>query len=189
MESYLGAIGKHIRQIRKEKELYGSEIAKRAQVSNGLISRIENGRTIPSLPVLLSIIDALETEPSNFFQSIELNTFAKYMVVRADEHSAIEKEDDAVGFTYEFILNKQLQGIGLEMVILTLEPNCQREQVQTDAYEFKYILSGNCEYIIDDETVSLQEGDSIIFDGRLPHVPKNPFDEICKMLVFYYYTP
>ena len=189
MESYLGAIGKHIREIRKEKELYGSEIAIRAQVSNGLISRIENGRTIPSLPVLLSIIDALETEPSSFFQSIELHTFAKYMVIRADEHSTIEKEDDAVGFTYEFILNKQLQGIGLEMVLLTLEPDCQRDPVETDAYEFKYIISGQCNYIIDGETVSLYESDSIIFDGRLPHVPKNPYDDICKMLVFYYYTP
>jgi len=111
------------------------------------------------------------------------------MVVRADEHSTIEKEDDAVGFTYEFILNKQLQGIGLEMVILTLEPNCQREPVETDAYEFKYVLTGRCEYLIDGESVKLQEGDSIIFDGRLPHVPKNPYDKNCKMLVFYYYTP
>ena len=54
MESYIIGIGQKIRSIRKEKEMYASELAKKANVSNGLISRIENGRTIPSVPVLFS---------------------------------------------------------------------------------------------------------------------------------------
>ena len=74
------------------------------------------------------------------------------------------------------------------MVLLTLEPNCKRDMVETDAYEFKYILSGSCEYIIDGETVKLNAGDAIFFDGKLPHVPRNPNDQPSTMLVIYSFT-
>lgn len=185
MDTYIGGIGQKIRTLRKEKELYASEIARRANVSNGLISRIENGRTIPSLPVLFSIIEALEVEPAQFFESIGKETSFKYLVIPAKNHEVIEKEDDATGFKYELIYSKQLKSIGFEIVLLTLEPNCQRETVETDAFEFKYMLSGSCEYLIDGETVPLKEGEALFFNGRLPHVPRNPTSKPATMLVFY----
>lgn len=188
MDSYLIGIGKKIRSLRKEKSMYASEVAKRANVSNGLISRIENGRTIPSVPVLFAIIDALEIEPSFFFHDIGPNGLFKFIVIRHDDLEPIEKENEASGFSYEFIFTKQLNGIGAEFVLLTLEPGCERDLVETDAFEFKYILSGSCKYEIDGEVVELHEGDSLFFDGRLPHVPKNPYPEVAKMLVCYLFT-
>lgn len=188
MDTYIGGIGQKIRTLRKEKELYASEIARRANVSNGLISRIENGRTIPSLPVLFSIIEALEVEPSTFFESIGKSSSFKYLVIPAEEHEVLEKEIEATGFRYELIYSKQLKGIGFEIVLLTLEPNCKRETVETDAFEFKYMLSGKCEYEIDGETVELKAGESLFFNGRLPHVPRNPNPEPALMLVFYLFN-
>lgn len=188
MESYIIGIGQKIRALRKEKDLYASEIAKRANVSNGLISRIENGRTIPSVPVLFSIIQALEVEPSYFFQSIGQNNSFKYLRIPAEDNQLIEKEVEAKGFRYDLIFSKEQKGIGFEIVLLTLEPHCERDTVETDAFEFKYVLSGKCEYVIDGETVELKKGDAIFFDGRLPHVPRNPHDTPSVMLVFYLYT-
>ena len=188
MESYLVGIGKNIRAIRKKKNLYATEIAKRANVSNGLISRIENGRTIPSLPVLLAIIKALEEEPGEFFQNLNPTGFLKYVVIRRDEYEPIEKEDEAVGFHYNYIFGKDFKNIGVEVVLLELEPGCERDTVETDAFEFKYMLSGSCEYQIDDEKVKLSQGDSLFFDGRFPHVPRNTSDKPAQMLVFYLFT-
>lgn len=188
MDSYLVGIGKKIRSLRKEKNLFASEVAKRANVSNGLISRIENGRTIPSVPVLFAIIEALEIEPGFFFHDIGPNGIFKFVVIRKDDHQTIEKENEASGFTYDFIFTKQLSGIGAEFVLLTLDPGCSRDVVETDAFEFKYLLSGSCEYEIDGEIVELREGDSLFFDGRLPHVPRNPYKKPAKMLVCYLYT-
>ena len=188
MESYLIGIGQKIRAIRKDKNMYASELAKKASVSNGLISRIENGRTIPSVPVLFQIIDALEVEPSYFFQQIGSDNTFKYLVIRADETSTIEKEVEAKGFRYDFVFSRQIKSIGFEVVLLTLEPNCKRNTVETDAFEFKYILNGSCEYIIDGETVKLSAGDAIFFDGKLPHVPRNPSNQPTTMLVIYSFT-
>lgn len=188
MDAYIGSIGQKIRSLRKEKGLYATEIARRANVSNGLISRIENGRTIPSLPVLFSIIEALEVEPGEFFESIGKSTSFKYVVIPANDHEIIEKEDEAIGFTYEHIYSKQLMSIGFEIVLLTLEPNCKRDTVETDAFEFKYMLSGECEYEIDGEIVPLKTGESLFFNGRLPHVPRNPHKKPATMLVLYLFN-
>ena len=56
MEDYLIGIGKRIKEIRKSSNKTISDIANTAGVTSGLISRIENGRTMPSLPVLLKLI-------------------------------------------------------------------------------------------------------------------------------------
>lgn len=74
MEDYIITVGKRIKQIRKDKKLTINDIAQRADVSNGLISRVENGRTIPSLPVLFSLISALETDIALFFKDLPVQS-------------------------------------------------------------------------------------------------------------------
>lgn len=187
MNDYLIGIGKRIKDIRKKNKKTISTVANAANVSNGLISRIENGRTIPSLPVLLNIINALEIEVSDFFEGMPKPTAENYIVSRAEDNSIIEKEDDAKGFTYQYIFGKQLSSIGFEAVLLEVKPNSKREKVETDAFEYKYMLSGECVYIIGDDEVLIKEGDSIFFDGRIPHVPINRSQTTAKMLVLYFF--
>jgi len=187
MEDYLVDIGKRIKELRKSKQKTISDIALKAGVTAGLISKIENGRTIPSLPVFLKIVDALGVELRDFFDGIQKGNKANFLVMRKDESEVIEKEDEAVGFTYNYLFSKSLNSVGFQSVLLEVEPNSEREKVTTDAFEFKYVLSGECYYIIDDQEVLLYEGDSIFFDGRIPHVPVNRGSVTSKMLVIYFF--
>tara|TARA_R110000765_G_C18804396_1_gene594000 strand:+ start:248 stop:829 length:582 start_codon:yes stop_codon:yes gene_type:complete len=187
LEDYIIGIGKRIREIRKEKGLTINTVAANAGVSNGLISRIENGRTIPSLPVLLNIINALEIGVAAFFNSLPQTGKIAFFISRKGENSIIEKEDDAKGFQYKSIFGKSLASIAFEAVLLEIQPGSERAKVETDAYEFKYMLSGKCVYSIGEEEVTLNEGDSIFFDGRIPHVPINRSDAPTSMLVLYFY--
>lgn len=188
MENYLLDIGKRIKKIRKEKQLIISQIAIDAGVSNGLISKIENGRTIPSLPVLFNIIGALQIDVSSFFDGMQRENNNNFIVTRHDAYTEIEKEVEAEGFLYKFIFNKSLKSIGFEAVLLEVLPNSKRDKISTDAYEFKYILKGDISYIIDEEEVELNEGDSLFFDGRIPHVPVNKSSKTAKMLVLYFFN-
>ncbi|WP_272148761.1 helix-turn-helix domain-containing protein [Tenacibaculum aiptasiae] len=188
MNNFLIGIGKRIKTIRKEQKLTISEVATNAGVSNGLISRIENGRTIPSLPVLLELISALKIDASTFFRGIENSQTANYIHISKDQQQLIEKEVEAEGFTYHHLFSKSLSAIGFEAVILNIKPNSKREKVVTDAWEFKFIISGECTYLINNEEVLVSEGDSLYFDGRNPHVPINKSDKDCTMLVLYFYS-
>ena len=187
MEDYLVGIGKRIKEIRKNNQNTISNIALKAEVTSGLISRIENGRTIPSLPVFLKIVDALDMELKDFFDGIPKLSGANFLVARKDDSHIIEKEDEAVGFTYNYLFAKSLNSVGFQSVLLEVEPNSKRDKVSTDAFEFKYVLNGECYYEIADQKVLLKEGDSIFFDGRIPHVPINSGKETCKMLVIYFF--
>ncbi len=187
MEDYLIGIGKRIKEIRKENKNTISDIALEAQVSNGLISRIENGRTIPSLPVLLNIIAALGIEVPEFFNGMPHTHGKGFIISREADNTAIEKEDEATGFSYKYIFGKQLPSVAFESVLLEISPGSQRGKVTTDAYEYKYILSGACTYVIGDEELNLFAGDAVFFDGRIPHVPVNRTDKVVKMLVLYFF--
>ncbi|MBM7419483.1 MULTISPECIES: helix-turn-helix domain-containing protein [Chryseobacterium] len=188
MSDFIIGIGKRIKDIRKENNLTINELANRANVSNGLISRIENGRTIPSLPVLLDLIQSLDIDASYFFEGVENRNSTKYLYIPKENQQVIEKEIEAQGFKYMHIFSKSLNSLGFEAVLLTLEPNSKREKVITDAWEFKYILKGTVKYLIDQEEVILSEGDALYFNGRFPHVPVSISDESCIMLVLYLYS-
>jgi transcriptional regulator with XRE-family HTH domain len=188
MSDFLIGIGKRIKDIRKKNNLTINELANKASVSNGLISRIENGRTIPSLPVLLELIQSLEIDASYFFQGVEKKSNTKYIHIPKENQQILEKEVEAEGFSYLHIFNKSLNAIGFEAVLLTIAPGSKRDKVITDAWEFKYILDGEVTYIIDNEEVKLKEGDSLYFNGKFPHVPVNNSTKKCTMLVLYFYS-
>lgn len=183
--SFLLEVSKRIKQHRIEKRLTLQELANRSGVSKGLISQIENGRSIPSLPVLFSIIQSLSIEVSEFFRDLNLLTPAIFVQRKADyEH--FEKED-AQGFSYQRMMIRNVPASTVDFVLLELAPNAHREEVSTEAFEYKYILKGEVEYLINGETFTLEEGDSLFFDGRLPHVPKNKSKHPCTMLIVYFF--
>lgn len=187
METYLVGIGKRIKRLRKSQYKTINQISMLAGVTPGLISRIENGRTIPSLPVFFSIVNALKISLPEFFNGIPDAQNQLCIVSRKNEQQEIEKEDGAIGFRYNHIFGKQLSSVGFECVFLEIQPDSHREQISTDAYEFKYIISGSCTYNIGDQEVILEVGDSLFFDGRLPHVPKNHGNDTLRMLVVYFF--
>lgn len=180
-------ISKKIKERRRDKNITVQELALRANVSKGLISQIENSRTVPSLMVLVDIIKSLEIDLNDFFKDIHSkNDHAPVLVKRKDEYEHFEKEH-ALGFNYQRIFTQYVNQSTVDIVILELEPNATRPLVETDAFEYKYLISGEVEYRFNDELVKLSQGDSMLFDGRIPHTPKNLGQVTAVMLVVYFF--
>lgn len=180
-------ISNRIKERRREKNITVQELATQASVSKGLISQIENSRTIPSLIVLIDIIKALDIDLNEFFKDIRTKSkLSPILVKRKDEYEHFEKEH-ANGFHYQRILTKFMDHSTVDIVILDLEPNATRPLVETDAFEYKYILAGQIEYQFNDEKIWLNQGDSMLFDGRIPHTPVNLGSQTASMLVVYFF--
>ena len=180
-------ISNRIKERRREKNITIQELAMRANVSKGLISQIENSRTIPSLIVLIDIIKALDIDLNAFFKDIKTSAQqSPVMVKRHNEYEVFEKEQ-AVGFTYRRIFTWAMKYSTIDMLLLELEPSAARPLIETEAFEYKYIICGDVEYRFNDEIYVLTEGDSILFDGRIPHTPKNLGKKKAKMLVVYFF--
>jgi transcriptional regulator with XRE-family HTH domain len=186
-EDVLIQISNRIKERRREKNITVQELATRANVSKGLISQIENSRTIPSLLVLIEIIKALEIDLNEFFKDIRSRTADLPVVIkRKSEYDHFEKEH-ASGFHYQRIFTQSITQSTIDIVILTLEPDAIRPLVETDAFEYKYVLSGKIEYQFKEEKIILNQGDSMLFDGRIPHTPINLGTTEASMLVIYFF--
>jgi transcriptional regulator with XRE-family HTH domain len=184
-ETELNLIGKRMKDLRVAKEYKLTEIAQKASVSKGLLSKIENGRTIPSVPVLLSLIHALGENPSTFFEGFKANqenTF--YFLIKKNDYKP-ELKEDSVGFNYFSVFSQVFNDIVFKVCYLELEPEAKRDMVSTDGMEFIFLIEGNIKYRLKDETIELNEGDSLFFDGRVPHVKLNPGVQKAKILVIY----
>ncbi|QXV67530.1 helix-turn-helix transcriptional regulator [Mucilaginibacter achroorhodeus] len=181
-------ISNRIKEKRREKNITVQELATKANVSKGLISQIENSRTIPSLIVLIDIVRALDIDLNVFFKDIR-HADQKFPLIikRKSDYERFEKEH-AEGFGYQRIFTQSIKNSTVDIVILELEPNAHRPLVETEAYEYKYIIKGDVEYLFgNDTTYQLNEGDSMLFDGRIPHTPRNIGKGKASMLVIYFF--
>src|SRR5579872_1557642 len=128
-EDVLIQISNRIKERRREKNITVQELATQANVSKGLISQIENSRTIPSLIVLIDIIRALDIDLNEFFKDIRTTKQTPIVVMRKEEYEGFEKEH-AQGFHYKRILSRFIDHSTVDIVLLELEPNATRPLVE-----------------------------------------------------------
>lgn len=181
-------IAQKIRAARLGKNLTIQEVARRSNVSKGLLSKIENSRTIPSLPVFISLIHSLDLSLKEFFEDMVLMNGKDFVLIKKDEYKPMVREERS-GFHYLHVLSQNITNCTMEVTLLTLDPGSKGKPTTTDGYEFKYLLQGKCDYYINQESVQLNEGDSIYFDASKPHLPVNNSRKKAVMLVVYFILP
>ncbi|HVM87680.1 MAG TPA: XRE family transcriptional regulator [Puia sp.] len=181
-------IGDKIKEKRLQKNTTLEELASKAGVSKGLISQIENNRTVPSLPVLFNIIHSLEEDLKTFFEDMHDHFSNRgVLIVRKEEAKAFKKEP-VKGFSYKRVLARNIASQTVDVVLLELAKGAGRKQlIRTDAFECKYVLKGKIEYQVKKEQFILNQGDTLFFDGRAPHKLKNMGSTEALILAVYFF--
>lgn len=117
-------------------------------------------------------------------QTIPTHEETPYHVVRNADIKPTERES-AAGFEYRALLDLAWKHGSFQAFLVMLLPEAERESVTTDGHEFIYMLTGSMILMLGDEEVCLNTGDSMFFDGRIPHVPKNTSAIETRFLVIY----
>lgn len=178
-------IGPRLRELRRKQKRSQGELAEMCALTKGMISKLETGRSIPTLPVLFRVLAALDCEAEDFFRGIQQDQQPKYIHAKSATASPMEREIQARGFNYLTLLEGGGGDFQIRAAILEIEPGSIREKVTTDAFEYKYMLSGKVDYEIGDDVIQLEAGDSLFYDGRIEHVPHNRGEETARMLIVY----
>jgi transcriptional regulator with XRE-family HTH domain len=187
-EDVIIQISQRLKELRTANKTTLQELADRAGVSKGLLSQIENSRTIPSLPVLINVIRSLGLDLNSFFDSIDFQKKASGVILRkASEYQPFEKEN-ANGFLYKRIMATSLRESHADFVLLKLKKGAKRGAVKTNAFEFKYLIEGSIEYTIGRKKYQMEAGDSLFFDARQPHHPSNTGKIDALLLVAYFFN-
>ena len=179
-------ISNRIKEKRKDKKITLQELAEEVGVTKGLISQIENNRTIPSLTVLLSIIKSLHVDLNDFFDKLDTLEEDEPVIIKAGAHQSIEKEYTKGTYYYRITSFKQC-GKLVDVILYKQERNARKGYVATQAHEFDYMLKGRMQYTIEGKKYILEEGDSFYYDARKQHHSKCLSDEPYEMLVIYFF--
>ncbi len=165
------AIGGRLREERRRLGLTLQDVADRSGLSLGMISKIENAQTSPSLRTLARLSRALEVPITTFFRGFEEERDASY--VRAGEGIELVRQGTRHGHRYELLAAAKGAQRRIQPFLVTLTE--QRETFplfQHDGVEFLYGLQGSFVYRYGRHTYEMEPGDSLMFDGQVPHGPE-----------------
>lgn len=170
------ALGNQIRAIRRQHDLSVADLASAAGISNGMLSKIENGGISPSLSTLQAISGVLQVPLSSLFASYEERQDSSY--VPAGQGLTIERRGTKVGHVYQ-LLGHVLRGdVVVEPYLITLkEKAAPYTSFRHAGVEFIYMLKGEVHYRHGSESFHLKPGDSFLFDSGALHGPETLTDQ------------
>ncbi|MFO1120747.1 MAG: XRE family transcriptional regulator [Hyphomicrobiales bacterium] len=166
------AIGREVKGFREKLGLTIAELAKASDMSAGMLSKIENGATSPSLASLQALGKALQVPVTALFRGFEEIRDATF--VKAGQGLTIERRGTRAGHQYQLLGHSPHGPVMVEPYLITLT---QQSDVfptfQHAGFEFLYMLEGNVVYRHGDKTYDMHPGDALFFDADAPHGPED----------------
>jgi len=164
------AVGARVRALRKRLDMTVAELAGQAGLSVGMLSKIENAQTSPSLTTLQVLADALNTPISTLFTELEEARDCAY--VPRGQGVTIDRRGTRAGHQYQ-LLGHSLRGeVVVEPYLITLSEEAKPyANFRHAGVEFIYMLSGAVAYRHADKLYDLSPGDALFFDAGAPHGP------------------
>lgn len=177
-EQYEPDLGMTIRRLREGRQLSLKEVATRSGLTQSFLSQVERNLTSPSVASLRKVAQAYGVPLAALFQGESL---PESRVVRRDErrqliHPARQWRD--------YLLTPNLTG-KLQVILSVIEPgggSGEEPYAHDSDEECVLMLRGRLEFWVGSDRYMLEEGDSIVFESRIPHRNRNPGPEQAEVL-------
>jgi transcriptional regulator with XRE-family HTH domain len=167
------AIGREVRAFRRQQEITVAELAAITGLSIGMLSKIENGNTSPSLTTLQTLANALSVPITSFFRRFEETRQAVH--TKSGEGVEIDREGTRANHQYNLLghIGSNASGVIVEPYLITLTAESDVFQTfQHGGIETIYMLEGEVDYRHGDDVHALKPGDTLFFDADAPHGPE-----------------
>lgn len=174
-EGEIESLGRQLRALRTELGITLAQLGKMVSLSPSYLSQIERNRTKPSLATLSSIAKTLGVELSCFFE----HSIPVWQVVRKGR--AEEVADSRAKATFELLSSGGVRG-KIEPYRVTCWPAMRTKSDTHPGEEFVFILNGQLEIAVAEEVFTLEDGDSIHYQGSQPHAWRNESGKECTLI-------
>ena len=167
------AIGREVRAFRRQQNLTVADLAQITGLSIGMLSKIENGITSPSLTTLQVLAHAFSVPVTAFFKSYEERREVQH--VKVGDHVEIERRGTRAGHQYNLLghIGSNSSGVVVEPYLITLTTESDTfPTFQHEGLELLYMLEGEVTYRHGDQLFHLRPGDSLFFDADARHGPE-----------------
>jgi transcriptional regulator with XRE-family HTH domain len=166
------SVGRRLRHARLLKGMRMRDLAEAVGCDESLVSKIEAGKVLPSLPTLSRMVTALDFNMASFF------------AMQIEGHRLVQRPEDRLkvgvdalrggkGVTYERLVPVAAGNL-LEANVHVIAPGGEKVDMITHRGEaVGYLVSGEIELTIDDTTYRMKAGDSFFFKAYLTNGYRN----------------
>jgi transcriptional regulator with XRE-family HTH domain len=168
------AIGRELRAFRRQQDMTVADLAAATGLSIGMLSKIENGNTSPSLTTLQALANALSIPLTSFFRRFEEQRAAVH--TKSGQGAETERAGTRANHHYTLLghIGANTSGVIVEPYLITLTATSDIfETFQHGGIETIYMLEGVVDYRHGDASYRLAAGDTLFFDADAPHGPEN----------------
>ena len=174
-------VGARIRHARVLKGMRMKDLAENVGYDESMISKIEAGKVMPSLPMLNRIVTALDRDLASFF-GLEI-----------DEHKLVQSRQDRLlvsgdalrggkGVRYERMVPIAAGNL-LEANVHVVEPGGEKIDAITHQGEATgYLVEGELELTIDGTVYLMKAGNSFFFKAYLTNSYRNIGTELARII-------
>jgi len=174
-------LGLRIKKIRKKQGMSQKELSKLIGVTPSNISQIESNLIYPSLPALYKIAENLSVDVSSFFQDKTLPVKTVFPKGKGVKISMPDMPKDSI-FAQQ-LTPPDLDGKAEPYLIQILpEKKLPAHFFVHKGEEIGYVLSGKIKVVSQNETHTLETGDTIYLKSDIPTQWVNPGPETAKLL-------
>ncbi len=168
-------VGIRVRELRGALGLTMSKFAEEAEISLGMLSKIEHGQTAPSLATLVRLAITAKVPVTALFRGLDEEH--DLVIVRAGQGHEIIHEGGGPGRLYQDLGTLRGPNRVIEPMITTIT---ERGDVfplyQHPGVEFIHVLSGALDYGYGGKNYRLEEGDTMQIHGEVAHGPVEIID-------------
>ncbi|HIK55150.1 MAG TPA: helix-turn-helix domain-containing protein [Synechococcales cyanobacterium M55_K2018_004] len=181
-------IGSTVREMRQKLGLTIAEISDQTGISRGMLSKIENAQTATSLETLAKLASALGVSLSAFFRNYDVPGGGAQLV-KNGEGMEVVRRGTKRGHTYHLLAYDQGPTKLFEPFLITMDDASEVfPTFEHPGMEFIYLLQGKLEYRHGQSTYLLEPGDSLTFQGKIPHGPERLIELPIRMLAIIHYS-
>ena len=169
LEQYLGL---QIKRQRQAQDLKLSDVAKIADISQGMLSKIENAQVSTSLDTLSRLCDVLGLPLSKLFSEYDQQD-GSAQLVKADQGMEVVRRGTEKGHTYHLLNHTRGPKKSFEAYMVSMD--VASEEFPTFCHpgtEFLHLLEGELIYRHGNQLYRMEAGDSLTFEGEIPHGPE-----------------
>jgi transcriptional regulator with XRE-family HTH domain len=170
-DEFAKQIGKKIKELRKEAGLTLKQLANSTELSAPLISKIENGLAMPSIPTLRDIADALKVNPGYFLRDEKERGYV--ISHQGNRKIVVSARGPSNKISYELeLLAEGMVNPFMEPAIVTLMGKDQDKEIELATHEGQesmYVIEGRMELTLGEKKYILKKGDAAYWNGSVPH--------------------
>ena len=175
----LTTIGAKIKALREERALSMRELASRAGVAVSFISKIEYGKTSPTIMTLQKILEAMRVTVVDFFNDNRKISSTDSIIFKKKNMKVLLGNERQ--WFFAFPSEPDIKAV---MTYEEFQPKTKASELEWHNYDvFGYIIYGEITLEIPERGIfKAQKGDSFYIKAGTEHIARNEGNKVLKMI-------